>query len=131
MENCLFCQIVNGQIPCHKIYEDEYTLAFLDISNDTIGHTLVIPKPHAENILDVDITSLNHVMKTTKLICEHYKTLGFNGINIQNNNGSVAGQSVFHLHVHIIPRGISKESLIKLNLKHSNNDLESISKVFL
>lgn len=130
MQECLFCKIINGDIPCYKIYEDEYTLAFLDISNDTIGHTLVIPKKHYENIFEVDKELLMHVMDTTQLLCNHYKSLGFKGVNIQNNNGECAGQSVFHLHVHILPRGIPSDCLKKLNLNQSKPDLKSISEVF-
>lgn len=103
--DCLFCKIIKGEIPCYKIYEDEYTLAFLDIAKDVDGHTLVIPKKHYENILDCDKETLNHVMNTIKLISNHYVTkCGFSGINLINNNGESAEQAIKHLHFHIIPR---------------------------
>jgi len=103
--DCLFCKIIKGEIPCYKIYEDEYTLAFLDIAKDVDGHTLVIPKKHVDNIFDCDEETLNHVMYTVKLISNHYVTkCGFSGINLINNNGASAEQAIKHLHIHIIPR---------------------------
>ena len=103
--DCLFCKIIKGEIPCYKIYEDDYTLAFLDIAKDVDGHTLVIPKKHFNNILDCDEDTINHVMKTIKLISNHYvNNCGFSGINLINNNGKSAEQAINHLHFHIIPR---------------------------
>ena len=86
MDDCIFCKIVRGEIPCHKIYEDENVLAFLDISGDCLGHTLVVPKKHCTNILDVEETELNHVMNVVRIISKHYvDDCGFKGINIINN----------------------------------------------
>lgn len=103
--NCLFCKIINGEIPCYKIYEDEYTLAFLDIAKDVDGHTLVIPKKHVNNILDCDEETLHHLLNTIKKISNHYvDNCGFSGINLLNNNGASAQQEINHLHFHIIPR---------------------------
>lgn len=105
MNECVFCKIIKGELPCYKIYEDEYTLAFLDISKDCYGHTLVIPKKHFENILDCDEECLSYTMKTVKKIAKHYvENCGFKGVNILNANGVEAQQSVFHLHFHILPR---------------------------
>ena len=103
-DDCIFCKIVNGKCPSYKIYENEYVLAFLDISKDTYGHTLVIPKEHFENVFDCDEKYLGEVIKVTKLIANHYKSLGFKGVNIINASGEEAQQSVFHLHFHILPR---------------------------
>ena len=103
--NCIFCKIIKGEIPSYKIYEDEYTYAFLDIAKDVDGHTLVIPKKHVVNVLDCDIETLNHVINTVKKICNHYvNDLGYEGCNILNASGEAAQQSVMHLHFHIIPR---------------------------
>lgn len=102
--DCIFCKIINGDIPSYKIYEDEFTYAFLDIASDVYGHTLVIPKNHAENIFDVSIEDLNHTMSTVKKIAEHYKSIFAGGVNIINCSDKVAEQSVFHLHFHIYPR---------------------------
>ena len=102
---CLFCDIIKGDVPSHKIYEDEYTYAFLDISDDCIGHTLVVPKKHYENMLDVDNETLNYVMATVTKISRHYvDNCGYTGVNILNNSGVDALQSVMHLHIHIMPR---------------------------
>lgn len=102
---CIFCEIASGNISCYKVYEDDYTIAFLDLSQATPGHTLVIPKKHFDNILEVDEESLNHVMATVKLISNKLiEKLGAKGVNILNNCGEIAGQSVMHFHVHVIPR---------------------------
>ena len=102
---CIFCKIINGEIPSYKIYEDEYTYAFLDIAKDVDGHTLVIPKKHVENILDCDNETLHHVMNSVKKIANHYvDDCGYNGVNIVNANDASAQQTVFHLHFHLIPR---------------------------
>ena len=102
---CIFCEIINGNIPKRKIYEDEHTLAFLDIANDVDGHTIVIPKKHINNILDCDAVNLAYLMNTVKLISNHYvNKCGYQGINLLNANGTAAQQSVSHFHIHIIPR---------------------------
>lgn len=105
MEDCLFCKIIKGEIPSYKIYEDEFTYAFLDISNDANGHILVIPKFHAENILDCPNETLGQVMNAIKLISNHLVAkCGFSGVNVLNASGKDAEQSVFHLHFHVLPR---------------------------
>lgn len=105
MESCVFCKIINEEIPCHKIYEDEETLAFLDINPASKGHTLIIPKKHYVNIHDVDEETLNSIMKTTKKMSAKLKQkLNASGINIVNASGKDAQQSVFHIHFHAVPR---------------------------
>lgn len=102
---CIFCKIIKGEMPSYKIYEDEKTYAFLDISDDAIGHTLVIPKEHAENIMEISEEGLKAVMSTVQKISKHYvDDLGYTGVNLMNASGKSAQQSVFHFHVHIIPR---------------------------
>jgi histidine triad (HIT) family protein len=105
MENCIFCQIINGKIPSAKVYEDDHVYAFLDISQVTKGHTLVIPKVHKENIYELTPDIASHlfqvVPKIANAIKEQYNPIG---LNLLNNNGEAAGQSVFHFHMHIIPR---------------------------
>ena len=79
--DCIFCKIINKEVPSYLIYEDEYTYAFLDIAEDIDGHTIVIPKKHVENILDCDNETLSHVMDTVRLISKHYvEDLGYDGI---------------------------------------------------
>lgn len=103
--DCVFCKILNKEIPSYKIYEDEYVYAFLDIAKDIDGHTLVIPKKHVTNILDCDNITLAKVTEVIRLISKHYvEDLGFDGVNVLNASGVAAEQSVMHLHFHILPR---------------------------
>ncbi len=105
MENCIFCKIIKGEIGAHKIYEDDFTLSFLDISPISIGHALVIPKAHHANIHETPEEVMAQMMRTVKKVSHAVKTgLNADGINIQMNNGSAAGQVVFHSHIHVIPR---------------------------
>lgn len=130
MENCLFCKIIKGDIPCYKIYEDEHTLAFLDISNDGIGgHTLVLPKCHTKNIVTASEADLNNVMSVVQKISYHYiNDCGFDGVNVFNNCNECAGQSVGHLHFHIIPRKNNDNiSAWNINTNH-NMSLDEICK---
>lgn len=102
---CIFCKIINGDIPSKKVYEDKDVLAILDISQATKGHTLVIPKKHYDNILSINEDDYLAVMKKVKELSNKIVTnLGAEGVNILNNCNEVAGQSVMHFHVHIIPR---------------------------
>ena len=102
---CIFCSIIKGEIPSYKIYEDEKTYAFLDIADDAIGHTLVIPKNHYENVIDIPSEELSAVMSTVQKLSKHYvSNCGYTGVNIMNASGKDAQQSVFHLHFHIFPR---------------------------
>lgn len=105
MKDCIFCKIINGEVPSMKVYEDEDTCAFMDIAADADGHLCVIPKAHCESILDCDEQTLMHLMNTVKKVSEHLtKNCGYSGINLLNASGKSAGQSVGHFHIHIIPR---------------------------
>lgn len=105
MNDCLFCKIVSGIAPSNSVYEDEHTYAFLDIHPINRGHTLVIPKLHHVNIYDTPVDIFQSVMKTVHMLAPKIKqAVGAEGINIGINNDSTAGQLVFHLHAHIIPR---------------------------
>lgn len=105
MENCIFCKIVDGQIPCNKAFEDENILAFFDINPLTKGHCLIIPKKHFENIFDIDQNILNKIIETAKnLSLKSKQEFECGGVNIINNSGKAAEQSVNHFHLHIIPR---------------------------
>jgi histidine triad (HIT) family protein len=102
---CLFCKIVSGKIPAENIYEDEDTLAFLDIHPINRGHTLVIPKEHYKNMYEIPAEKFTRVMRTAHLLAPKVKqAVGAHGINIGINNDGPAGQLIFHLHVHVIPR---------------------------
>lgn len=105
METCLFCKIVSGEIPCTKVYEDDTVLAFLDIHPVNIGHTLVIPKKHYPNLYETPNETLAHMMIIVrKISIAIKKALNTDGINIEMNNDSTAGQIIFHTHIHIVPR---------------------------
>lgn len=105
MKDCVFCKIVAGEIPSYKIYEDDFVLAFLDISNDAFGHTLIIPKRHYESLATCDEATLARVISAVKKVGNHYcKECGFDGWNLINNTGAAANQSVMHLHIHLVPR---------------------------
>ena len=103
--NNIFAKILRGELPCHKVYEDDKALAFLDIMPRAPGHTLVLPKSPARNMLDVDPSDLAHVMQVAQRIAQaQMKVFNADGITIQQFNESAGGQVVFHLHVHVVPR---------------------------
>ena len=101
----IFAKILRGEIPCHKVHEDAHTLAFMDVMPQADGHTLVIPKSPARNLLDVDPAALGPLMATVQKVANAVrKAFDAEGIVIQQFNEPAAGQTVFHLHVHILPR---------------------------
>lgn len=105
MSDCIFCKISNGEIPSKKVFENEHVVAFLDLSQVTKGHTLVIPKIHKENIFELTPEIAKElfavVPEISRAIKQEFEPIGFNTLN---NNGEAAGQSVFHFHLHLIPR---------------------------
>jgi histidine triad (HIT) family protein len=104
-EQNVFAKILRGELPCHKVYEDEATLAFMDIMPRGEGHTLVIPKAPARNILDADPDALAAVIKTAQKVARAVKkAFSADGVTVQQFNEAAGGQVVFHLHVHVIPR---------------------------
>ncbi len=110
MNNCIFCKIANHEIPGKIIYEDDLCLAFLDLSQATDGHTLIIPKEHYDHFLDVDQDVLAHLIQVTQTVAKKLETkLNAQGFNIITNMNEVAGQTVKHFHIHIIPRYQSHE----------------------
>jgi histidine triad (HIT) family protein len=103
--NNVFAKILRGEFPCHKIYEDDRVLAFLDIMPRAPGHALVLPKAPARNVLDVSPDDLAAVMQVAQKIAKaSVDRFGADGVTIQQFNESAGGQVVFHLHVHVIPR---------------------------
>ena len=104
-QQCIFCKIIKGEIPAIKVYETSKNLAFLDINPLTLGHCLIIPKKHAENIFDISLNDFKDLMIDTQKLAKILKTsLKAQGINLVNSSGEIAGQSVFHFHFHLIPR---------------------------
>lgn len=103
--DCIFCKIIRGELPSYKVYEDEKTIAFLDIRPVNAGHTLVVPKNHSQNIFDIAANDWAAVSETVrKLSIAIEKSVQADGVNIAMNNREHAGQVVHHPHVHIIPR---------------------------
>jgi len=104
-ESCIFCKIVLKQAPVSIIYEDESVLAFLDIRPLNLGHVLVIPKAHYIDIFDIPAKELRNVHKVAKMVSDPIKkATRADGISIIQQNGKAAGQDIFHLHVHVVPR---------------------------
>ncbi|MFD1037667.1 HIT family protein [Virgibacillus byunsanensis] len=132
-EDCIFCKIVNGEIPSAKVYEDEFVYAFLDISQVTKGHTLIVPKTHTKNIYEtppeVAKELFARVPKIANAIKETYKPIG---MNLLNNNEKAADQSVFHLHIHLIPRYGQDDGFRSKWVTHSDDytseDLQQVAK---
>lgn len=123
---CIFCEIINGNIPTNKVYEDDYTLAFLDMGQTTYGHTLVVPKKHVDSILECDQETNRHVADTvTYLSSLLVKKLDAKGINIVSNAKEIAGQSVNHYHVHLIPR-YSSDDDFSIHFSENKTDLSEV-----
>jgi len=105
MEDCIFCKIIAGQIPTEKIYEDDSTFAFMDIRPVSRGHALVVPKNHSKDILETEEADLHKTIITARKVADAImKAMGAAGFTISTNRGEAAGQTVFHLHFHLIPR---------------------------
>ena len=125
---CVFCEIIKGNIPSKKIYEDDNVLAILDISQATKGHTLIIPKKHYANMLEIEEKALIDCIKVTKIVTnkinEAYKPLGF---NILNNCNEAAGQSVMHFHIHVIPRYSNDDLVINPTNNTDKFNLDEIA----
>ncbi len=104
-EKELFLKIIHREVPADIVYEDDHTLAFLSIHPNHPGHTLVIPKKYARNLFDMDQESLGHLMNAVQKVAIAVKdATGAGGINLAMNNEAIAGQVIFHAHVHVIPR---------------------------
>lgn len=104
-EDCIFCKIVAGELPAQVVQEDEHTVAFMDINPWTRGHALVIPRNHSKDLLEVSDEDLSHTASAAKrLAARMVERLGADGVNLLNATGAAAWQSVFHFHLHVIPR---------------------------
>ena len=125
--DCIFCKIIAGEIPSYKVYEDNKTLAFLDIAPVNDGHILVVPKKHYKNIEDISEEELCKIIKTVKKIGKALKkSLDILGYNVNINNNPIAGQIIPHIHFHVIPR--YKKDGLKLwaQGKYKNKEAEKI-----
>lgn len=133
MNNCIFCKIVNGELPAAKVFENDDVIAFLDLSQITKGHTLVIPKRHQENIYEMTPEIAGKLFEAVPKISRALQTtFKPQGLNILNNNGVFAGQAVFHFHLHLIPRYDENDGFDTKYVSHqedySSDELQSIAK---
>ncbi|MFQ5935765.1 MAG: HIT family protein [Acidiferrobacterales bacterium] len=127
--NCIFCKIVAGEIPCFKLYEDDQTIAFMDINPGNEGHALVVPKEHWEDVYTIPADLMATTAKTVQKIAEAVnKTLSPDGINLVQANGKGAAQSVFHFHMHVLPRRIGDD--LKMNWGLRAGDMDAIKAIF-
>ena len=128
VDGCIFCKIIAGEIPSKTVYEDDDFKAILDVSPASKGHVIILPKNHAENIYEISEEDASGIMVVAKKIAiKLKKVFGCDGVNILQNNGEVAGQTVFHLHVHVIPR--YEDDNIKINwTQHEDIDIDSVYK---
>ena len=133
MAECIFCRIVEGKIPCARIYEDDEVLAFLDIGPLAPGHILLIPKRHFERIWEVPSELLvTLVRKLPRLSRALLEATGAQGLNILQNNGPVSGQAVSHLHLHLIPRTAGDGLGYRWNAgRYGPGEIESVQKRIL
>lgn len=129
-ENCIFCKLAGGDIPTNVIYEDDLFTVILDASPATRGHALILPKDHAANIYELsDETASKIFVLAKKLATKMTEILKCDGFNIVQNNGEVAGQTVFHFHMHLIPRYIGDGNGDKLCWNHAELSAEEIASV--
>lgn len=104
-DNCIFCKILNGDIPSRKVFEDDDFCVIMDVDPATKGHCLILPREHYANLLAMPDELAARVLPLAKKVAAHLQeTLGCDGINLVQNNGEVAGQTVHHFHMHVIPR---------------------------
>jgi histidine triad (HIT) family protein len=125
--DCVFCAIAAGEIPSFKVYEDDLVLAYLDINPFSKGHTLVIPKEHYTGLIDTPDETLAALIERVKKVAAHLKTaLPCDGFNILQNNGEAAGQTVMHIHFHIVPR-YGKENISFVSHEGDMTELKALS----
>ncbi len=126
--DCIFCKIIDGEIPSFKVFENEKTLAFMDINPVSPGHVLVIPKYHATDLMHIPTDWLKATVAMAQTVARAVdKTLNPQGINMLQSNGPAAGQSVFHLHVHVIPRAAGDK--LRFNWGIAPGDMDAIGAI--
>ncbi|MEK7818509.1 MAG: HIT family protein [Bacteroidota bacterium] len=123
--SCIFCKIINREIPSEILFENEQALSILDINPIHYGHALIIPKRHSKNFLDVHKDDLQGIMEATHTVANALvKELNLEAFNFFSNNGEIAGQSVFHFHIHVTPRYADDNIKFVLQLKKYEGDLQ-------
>ncbi len=128
--DCIFCKLANGEIPTNAIYEDDDFKVILDASPATRGHALILPKEHFSDIHEIDSEILGKAAKLAQKIISHEtKVLGCDGYNIVQNNGETAGQTVFHFHMHLIPRYKEDDNTGVLQWNHKEYSSEELAQI--
>ena len=127
-ENCIFCKIANGEIPSKTLYEDEQFRVILDLGPATKGHALILPKSHYKNLYELPDATAADVMKLAKkMAAQMTEKLGCDGFNLVQNNNEVAGQTVFHFHMHLIPRKAGDQAVPEWeHLSLSDDEMKEI-----
>lgn len=130
IDNCIFCKIANGEIPAKTLHEDELFRVILDLNPATKGHTLILPKEHATNLFDLPEKTAEAVLVLAKrLAMDMSEKLGCDGLNLVQNNGEAAGQTVSHFHLHMIPRYVNDGQILGWTPgKASQEELEEVRK---
>ncbi|WP_433236576.1 HIT family protein [Streptosporangium sp. CA-135522] len=128
MSDCIFCEIVAGRAPAHRVLEDENTMAFLDIAPATAGHTLVVPRGHARNLWEISEDSHAHVARMVHRVGALLRAaLAPDGMSVTHATGEAAGQEVFHFHAHVVPRWKGDELRVMWNPRRaSHQELEKV-----
>ena len=127
MEDCVFCKIVKGEIPCFKVYEDDRVLAFEDINPISEGHTLIIPKNHAENLREISVEDLTAIhLASQKLIHAIHEALRPEGVAVLQLNGRGANQVVMHYHLHLIPSVPGGPELLVSTWEMKAGDMDAV-----
>jgi histidine triad (HIT) family protein len=127
-DDCIFCSIVAGEAPATKVDEDEHTIAFMDIHPWTKGHALVIPKEHTANLYEIDPEELAHVAAAAQRLAKKMRdTLECDGINLLNSTNPAAWQTVFHFHMHVIPR--YSDDPLQLPVRPQEGDMDEIKQI--
>jgi len=132
--DCIFCKLANGEIPARTIYEDELFRVILDASPATRGHALILPKEHYKDLFDLGEKEKAALMEVSQKVALKMKEkLKFDGLNLVQNNGQLAGQTVFHFHLHLIPRYNNEENQEKISWEHlvmKPEELDQICELF-
>ncbi len=130
-DNCIFCRIISGEIPSHTIYEDDQFKVILDVAPATKGHALIIPKKHYANLYELpEDTAADAIKLAKKMMKIMTDKLNCDGFNIIQNNGEIAGQTVFHFHMHLIPRYEDDGEILKyISLHPSQEEMEETKRI--
>lgn len=132
-DDCIFCKIANGDIPSKTLYEDELFRVILDVAPATKGHALILPKNHAANLYELPDNEASKILMLARdMATKMTKTLQCDGFNLMQNNGEVAGQTVFHFHLHLLPRyNNDGQDLNPVKMEMSQDELEEIKNLIM